>query len=266
MIQAARQNLGVAAQRTTTLADTGYGAGADLQVAATQGFSVLVPPAEGKPAHDNPYAAQHFRYDPIPQSVTCPRGQRLAREGHTTKQGVPVERYRCRCADCPVRGECTQDPKGRQIEVWPHTAVVQAMRQRLQQPGPASQFAQRCHIIEPVFGQIKQHDGFRRWTVWGLEKVRTQWALLCMTLNLRVLYRRWRAPGQGQGPAAAQVVGVLGSGNRKAWGSIKPGMGQSLIGRLWSNLIRTRLQQLIAAFCGFRFHFFPAQPLEGKNF
>ena len=266
MIQAARQNLRVAAQRTTTLADTGYGAGADLQAAVAQGLSVLVPPAEGKPAHDNPYAAQHFRYDPIPQTVTCPRGQRLAHEGHTTKQGVQVERYRCHCADCPVRGQCTQDPKGRQIEVWPHTAVVQAMRQRLQQPGPANQFAQRCHIIEPVFSQIKQHDGFRRWTVWGLEKVRTQWALLCTTLNLRVLYRRWRALGQGQGPAAAQGVRLVGSTNQKAWGPLNPGIGQGVVGRLGLNLVRTMTQQLVTWFCGFRCYLFPARPIWGKNF
>jgi hypothetical protein len=29
--------------------------------------------------------------------------------------------------------------------------------------------------------------------VWGLEGVKTQWSLLCATLNLRVLYARWRA-------------------------------------------------------------------------
>ena len=77
-----------AVQQTTTAADAGYGAGADLQAAVKQGQSVLVPPAEGKPAHDNPYAGQHFRYDPIQQTVTCPQGQSLAQEGHTTKQGI----------------------------------------------------------------------------------------------------------------------------------------------------------------------------------
>jgi transposase len=266
MIQAAQQNLGVAAPGTTTLADTGYGAGADLQAAAAQGLSVLVPPAEGKPAHDNPYAAQHFRYDPLPQRVTCPRGQSLTHEGHTTKQGVPVERYRCRCTDCPVRGQCTQDPKGRQVEVWPHTAVVQAMRQRLQQPAPANQFAQRCQIIERVFGQIKQHDGFRRWTVWGWEKVRTQWALLCTTLNLRVLYRRWRAPGQGQGPRAAQALGLVASSNQKTGGPINPGIGQSVIGRLWSNWVRIMTQQLVPGFGTVRCSLLPAQPVLSKNF
>ena len=60
MIQQARENLGVAAQNTVTLADTGYGAGADLQAAQENQMTVLVPPAEGTPARDDPYAMQHF--------------------------------------------------------------------------------------------------------------------------------------------------------------------------------------------------------------
>lgn len=190
MIEQARENLGATA--TTTVADTGYGAGADLQAAAEQGLSVLVPPAEGTPAQDNPYAAQHFHYDALAQSVTCPQGRRLDREGHTTKSGVRVQRYRCHCRDCPVRARCTRDPKGRQIEVWPHTATVQAMRELLRHPDAAGPYQRRSEIIEPRFGHLKQQDGFRRWTVWGLEAVKTQWAVLCATLNLRVLYRRWR--------------------------------------------------------------------------
>jgi hypothetical protein len=98
-----------------------------------------------------------------------------------------------------VRSQCTRDPKGRQLEVRPHTAVVQAMRQQLQGLASRAQMRQRSTIIEPRFGQLKAHDGFRRWTVWGLEGVKTQWSLLCTTLNLRVLYGRWRV---GRGPAA----------------------------------------------------------------
>jgi transposase len=204
MIQQARENLGVAAQNTVTLADTGYGAGADLQAAQENQMTVLVPPAEGTPARDNPYATQHFHYDPARPGVTCPQARTLDHEGHTTKDGVRVERYRCHHRDCPVRAECTRDPKGRQIEVRPHTAVVQAMRAALQEPWTRAQWRERSTIIEPRFGQIKQHDGFRRWTVWGLTGVKTQWSLLCATLNLRILYARWRA-SQPPGTAKAAV-------------------------------------------------------------
>jgi transposase len=103
MMEQARENLGLASSPTTTLADTGYGAGADLQAAQEKQLPVLVPPAEGKPAHDNPYAGQHFYYDPPARTVTCPQRRLLDYEGHTTKAGQRVERYRCHCQECPVR-------------------------------------------------------------------------------------------------------------------------------------------------------------------
>jgi hypothetical protein len=207
MIEQARENLEVAGPAPTTLADTGYGAGADLQAAHQKQLPVRVPPAEGKPAHDNPYASQHFAYDPQAGTVTCPQTRLLDHEGHTTKAGQRVERYRCHHHDCPVRALCTRDPKGRQIEVWPHTAVVQAMRATLQTPLGKAQYQPRSQLIERRFGQIKQHDGFRRWTVWGLEAVRTQWSLLCTTLNLRVLYQRWRQNLPETSPTAAAMTG-----------------------------------------------------------
>jgi transposase len=193
LIEQARENQGENASTTVTLADRGYGVGADLQAAAEKQINVLIPPIEGAPARNNPFAASHFQYDPSTHRVTCPQGRCLDHEGGTTKNSQPVERFRCHVRDCPVRGQCTRDPKGRQIEIWPHTAVVQAMRQRLADPLVREQWQRRSSIIEPRFAQIKAHDGFRRWTVRGLENVRTQWALLCATLNLRVLYRPWRA-------------------------------------------------------------------------
>lgn len=209
MVEQARENLGEAAAQTETLADTGYGAGPDLEAAQQAQMKVLVPPAQGAPSKANPYASQHFYYDPIDQRVRCPRGQLLDREGTTTKRGMRVERFRCHWRDCPVRAQCTRDPKGRQIEVWPYTPVVQAMRQRLKDPQQQERWRRRAQIIEWPFGQVKQHDGFRRWTVWGLEAVRTQWAMVCATLNLRVLYKRWRQNRGGPGNEAAAAVGRI---------------------------------------------------------
>jgi hypothetical protein len=232
MIQQARENVGVAAQDTVTLADTGYGAGADLAAATQHGMEVLVPPAEGTPARDNPYATQHFAYDPQPRSVTCPHGRTLDHEGHTTEDGVRVERFRCHHRDCPVRAQCTSDPKGRRIEVRPHTAAVQAMRQRLEEPAIRAQGRERSTIIEPRFGQIKQHDGFRRWTVRGLEGVKTQWSLLCATLNLRVLYGRWRV---GHRPEAVHPIALM---IRLANGPKLAGQAIAHVERWWKKVSR----------------------------
>ena len=145
LIEQARDHLGPAAGAAAplTLAAGGCGAGADLQAAAEEGRPVLVPPAAGPSVQDNPYAAQHFNYEAAAHTLTCPTGQRLDHEGHTTKSGVRVQRFRCHCRDCPVRAACTRDPQGRQVEVWPHSPAVQAMRERLRQPAGAATYARR---------------------------------------------------------------------------------------------------------------------------
>ena len=114
MIEEARQNLGSGAAQILTVADGGYGGGADLKAAAEQKMSVLAPPAEGAPAHGNAYATQHFHYDESAHTVTCPQQRLLDHEGQTTKKGQTVQRFRCHHHDCPVRALCTRDPKGRQ--------------------------------------------------------------------------------------------------------------------------------------------------------
>ena len=197
-VAAAPEAKSPAAVGPVTLADSGYGAGAEIQAAAEKGLRVLVPPAQGTPARGKAYAAENFRYDAQSESVTCPQGRGLDHEGQTIKDGVVVQRYRCHCRDCPVRAECTEDAKGRQIEVRPHAAAVQSMRQQLKAAEGADLYKRRGEIIERRFAQLKWHDRFRRWTVRGLEAVSTQWSLLCTTLNLRVLFEYWRS-----GPKAA---------------------------------------------------------------
>jgi len=222
MIEQARENLGAAAAQSLTVADTGYGSGGDLQAAEAKGMNVLAPPPKGKPPKDHLYAAQHFRIDPVAHTVTCPQSRCLDYEGQTTKRGQIVERFRCHHRDCPVRALCSRDPKGRQIEVWPGYPAVRAMRQRLEQTVQREQWEQRRRIIEPRFAQLKEHDGFRRWTVWGLEAVRTQWSLLCATLNLRVLYKKWQSHRKTGLPAAIAALVELKSEFQAGWMQPKP--------------------------------------------
>ena len=50
-------------------------------------------------------------------------------------------------------------------------------------------YSRRKHIVEPVFGQIKEVRGFRRFSFRGLEKVKAEWDLICLTHNLLKLFR-----------------------------------------------------------------------------
>jgi transposase len=55
-------------------------------------------------------------------------------------------------------------------------------------------YSKRKQIVEPVFGQIKETRGFRRFLLRGLESVSGEWDLICLTHNLLKLFRSGRMP------------------------------------------------------------------------
>lgn len=67
--------------------------------------------------------------------------------------------------------------------------AVERMKRKLQTQVGRRIYAMRKAIVEPVFGQIKQVRGFRQFLLRGLEKVQTEWALVCLTHNILKLHR-----------------------------------------------------------------------------
>jgi hypothetical protein len=67
--------------------------------------------------------------------------------------------------------------------------LVDRMTRKLRTVAGHAIYARRKVIVEPVFGQIKQAQGFRQFLLRGVEKVRGEWALVCTTHNLMKLYR-----------------------------------------------------------------------------
>lgn len=63
------------------------------------------------------------------------------------------------------------------------------MRRKLATKRGRKMYGRRKGIVEPVFGQIKEARGFRRFLLRGLEKVRGEWSLITATHNLLKLYR-----------------------------------------------------------------------------
>jgi len=66
---------------------------------------------------------------------------------------------------------------------------VDRMRRKLQTKVGAAIYSRRKTIVEPVFGQIKQARGFRQFLLRGLDKVRGEWAVICLTHNILKLHR-----------------------------------------------------------------------------
>jgi transposase len=69
------------------------------------------------------------------------------------------------------------------------TTAKEAMTQKLRSVVGRALYALRKVIVEPVFGQIKGARGFRRFLLRGLEKIRGEWSLVCLTHNLLKLWR-----------------------------------------------------------------------------
>ncbi len=192
LVEQAQQNTG-ASTAILTVADGSYGSGQQLAQAVERNLKVLAYPQEGTCKKPEGYRAADFYYEAANHTVLCPQKHLLRYQGSAEQKGQTVQRYRCDRKDCPVASVC-QDRRGRRIiEIWPHTPAVQAMREQLKTPVARESLAKRASIIEKHFGHIKQQDGFRRWTVRGTESVRTQWALLNLTMNLRVLAKHWAA-------------------------------------------------------------------------
>jgi transposase len=66
---------------------------------------------------------------------------------------------------------------------------VDRMRRKLQTQVGAAIYSRRKTVVEPVFGQIKEARGFRRFLLRGLGKVQGEWAMICLTHNILKLHR-----------------------------------------------------------------------------
>lgn len=68
-------------------------------------------------------------------------------------------------------------------------STKQRMARKLRTKRGRETYSKRKGIIEPIFGQIKHARSFRQFLLRGLQKMRAEWRLICLTHNLLKLYR-----------------------------------------------------------------------------
>jgi len=76
----------------------------------------------------------------------------------------------------------------------PRSPTAEQMRAKLRSAAGHAVYALRKAIVEPVFGQIKEVRGFRRFSFRGVPKVSGEWVLICLTHNLLKLFRARGCP------------------------------------------------------------------------
>jgi transposase len=194
MLEQVKDNLGQVAEQT--VADAGYSAVTELAKAEAQQLPAIVNlPKSVQGSEDQPYHASHFAYDAEQDHCICPQGQTLKFDTvkHRDKRTpYDVRVYRCQSYEtCPVRWQCSSSKTGRTVQIHPNHDTLVRCREKLKDKSLRALLKKRGSTVEPVFGWFKHGMNFRRWTVRGLEKVQTQWLLLCTAANLIRLHRHW---------------------------------------------------------------------------
>lgn len=142
----------------------------------------------------NPFAGDQMAYDAEKDELICPAGKRLTyqyRSHPKTDNGYRGER-RCYqaedCDGCPLKEQCTKAKGNRRVYLG---LQLQAWRQQARE-NLTSEEGKRLRAlrgveVESVFGRLKEDWGFRRFLLRGIEKVRTEFGLLCIAHNMAKL-------------------------------------------------------------------------------
>jgi transposase len=77
-------------------------------------------------------------------------------------------------------------PRGRPPKAL---TTKEKMARKLRTKKGRAEYARRKAMVEPPFGQIKQGRGFRQFLLRGLESMRGEWTMVCLTHNLLKVFR-----------------------------------------------------------------------------
>lgn len=139
-----------------------------------------------------PYTKENLYYNQEEDYYVCPVGQKIQKthqSKRTTEAGYQqsLSHYQAQnCEGCPLRGQCFKAKGNRSIE-RNHNLERHKQRTRellLSETGIQKR-KQRTADVEPVFAQLKHNNGFRRFSLKGLEKVELEFGLMALGHNLR---------------------------------------------------------------------------------
>lgn len=139
-----------------------------------------------------------FVYDEQQDEYRCPAGQTLVyvRTSQDKKKWGTAKRRQygnsAACASCPhAKGCCKRPDKGRTINRDQYEDHRARLRRRMETEAGREIYKRRKYTVEPRIGHIKHNMGVRRFLRRGLEKVKTEWLMVCTAVNLGILLRHW---------------------------------------------------------------------------
>lgn len=140
----------------------------------------------------HPFSTDKLFYNAGSDHYICPMGQKMQYIGNKTNRTVTgftqtARMYKAsNCEKCPLNGACHKSKGNRIIQVNVNLErQKQQADQLLKSEKGIQKRKKRCFDVEPVFGNIKNNHGFRRFTLRGRQKVEIEWGLLAIAQNIR---------------------------------------------------------------------------------
>lgn len=178
------------------IADAGYGSEENYTYLKQRNITAYVKyntfDNEHKRYHQNKdrYRTDKFTYFPEQDQYQCPEGKRLSYlypKRYQSENGFVSTRYVYECAECyacSAKSVCTKSKYNRRIYIARELlAMKKEIRDNLLSPRGKELRSKRPIEVEAVYGRLKQNWGFRRFFLRGLEKVKTEWGILCIAHN-----------------------------------------------------------------------------------
>ena len=177
------------------LADADYGTFDSLEYMAKSGITGYVPYRDMETTFkDKPFHKVHFSYNQKQDYYSCPSGKQLYfyRTSQDKKTEKEYHHYRVdnieTCKRCLFRDQCVSQKVARRvIERESRQHLREEMKERLNSEAGKEMYSKRLHPIEALFGHIKYNLGYTQFLLRGLEKVKAEFILICLTYNLRKL-------------------------------------------------------------------------------
>ena len=180
----AKEALGVETIQAT--ADRGYYKGEDIAACEAAGIVAFVPKplGRGAAASNGRFPKEAFLYDAAADVYRCPNGETLSPHGDSTTRGHRLLLYYhpTACRRCPLRAQCTSNPRWRRIARWEGEAVLDAMAARL--IANPQMTRTRRNTVEHPFGTIKHAMNQGHFLMKGLRQVRAEFSLSALAYNL----------------------------------------------------------------------------------
>lgn len=117
----------------------------------------------------------------------CPTGDHLVKVKDKGKSIV----YRAnKCSTCPLAIYCLASKKNyKQIHRSKREVYAERMALKLQSRLAKQRMHERWVSVEPVFGNLKQNLGFRRFSLCGINQVKGEFMLMAIAHNLNILFK-----------------------------------------------------------------------------